>query len=131
MLNRRRFTYTLMGLIALGSGRWTATATAMPARVSLEGPLTREVFLSLLKDPFSLLLDNRAKELVLVSVEDDESRPDSEQFTPLFEGSRDLVLAEGMYRISHATAGTTQVFLQSAGQHGLHQYYKASFNLLR
>jgi hypothetical protein len=131
MLTRRRFTYTLMGLIALESGRWTAATEAAAAGVSLEGPLSRETFLALLKDPFSLLLDNRAAELVLVRVEDDDARAESEQFTLLFEGPPGLALLDGTYRIAHRTAGTTDVFLQPAGHDDRHNYYKAVFNLLR
>jgi hypothetical protein len=131
MLTRRRFASTVISLIAFGSGRWATASAAQSNRVSLDGPLTREVFLALLKDPFSLLLDNRAAEVVLVRVEDDGVRADSEQFTLLFEGPSDLLLLDGTYRIAHRTAGTTDVFLQPAGGDARHRYYKAQFNLLK
>jgi hypothetical protein len=130
MLNRRRFVYTLLGLAAFGAGRWTATA-AVAAGASLEGPLSREVFLALLKEPFSLLLDNRAAGLFLLRVDADAAHPETDQFTVVFTGPRDLVLRDGTYRISHVTAGTTDVFLQPAGHDNRYNYYKASFNLLR
>jgi hypothetical protein len=130
MLDRRRFVYTLLGLIAFGAGRWTATA-AVAAGASLEGPLSREVFLALLKEPFSLLLDNRASELILLRIDDDSHGPGSEQFTVVFQAPRKLVLLDGTYLISHITAGTTHVFLQPAGHDNRSNYYKATFNLLR
>src|SRR5712691_7953567 len=131
MLDRRRFVYTLAGLMAFGSGRWTAATAATAGGVSLEGPLTREVFLALLKEPFSLLLDHRAVELVLLRIDDDGDRPGSEQFTVVFQAPRELLLLDGTYLISHVTAGTTHVFLQPAGHDDRSDYCKASFNLLR
>ena len=131
MLNRRRFVYTLAGFMALGSGRWTAATAATTGGVSLEGPLTREVFLALLKEPFSLWLDHRAARLVLLRTDDDSDRPGSEQFTVVFQAPRELRLLDGTYRISHVTAGTTDVFLQPAGHDDRSSYCKASFNLLR
>ena len=131
MLDRRRFTYTLMGLIAFAAGRGTAATAATAARVSLEGPLTREVFLALLKEPFSLLLDNRPAGLFLLRIDDNNVNPGSDQFTVVFQAPRELVLLDGTYRISHVTAGTTLVFLQPAGHDHRSSYYRAPFNVLR
>jgi len=130
MLTRRRFAYTLTSLIAL-PGRWSARPAAAAGGVSLEGPLTREVFLALLKERFSLLLDNRASELILLRIDDDNDGPGSEQFTVVFQAPRALLLLDGTYRISHVTAGTTHVFLQPAGHDDRSDYFKAPFNLLR
>ena len=127
MLNRRRFVYTMAGGIALGSGRWRS-ATA--AGVSLEGPLTRDVFDALVRDRFSLLLGNRAATLYLVRI-DDGPRGEQDQFTLVFEAPHDLVLLDGVYRIAHSTAGTTELFLQPAGHNNRYNYYKAAFNLLQ
>jgi hypothetical protein len=131
MLDRRRFVYTLAGLMAFGSGRWTAATAATAGGVSLEGPLTREVFLALLKEPFSLLLDNRAAELFLLRIDDDGARTGSEQFTVVFQAPREPIVLDGTYLISHRTAGTTPVFLQPAGHDDRSNYYQAAFNLLR
>jgi hypothetical protein len=131
MLDRRRFVYTLAGLIAFGSGGWMTATAATAGGVSLEGPLTREVFLALLKEPFSLLLDNRATELFLLKVDDDGITRDSDEFTVVFQAPRQLMLIDGTYVISHRAAGTTHVFLQPAGHDDHHNYYKAPFNLLR
>jgi uncharacterized protein DUF6916 len=131
MLDRRRFVYSLAGLVALGSGWWTAATAATAGGVSLEGPLTRAVFLALLKDPFSLLLDHGAAELVLLRIDDHDARPDSEQFTVVFQAPREPIVLDGTYLISHRTAGTTPVFLQPAGHDDRSNYYQAAFNLLR
>ena len=130
MLDRRRFAYTLMSLIAFGSGRWTAATAATSAGASLEGPLTREVFLALVKEPFSLRLNNRTAGLFLLRIDDDDAHPDSEQFTVVFQAARKLILLDGTYVISHLTAGTTHVFLQPSGHDDHSNYYKAPFNLL-
>ena len=128
MLNRRRFVYTLGGFIVLGAGQWRA-ATA--AGVSLEGPQSWEVWAALVKDTFSLLLDNRSEELFLLRVDDNGAKPGSEQFTVTFTARRELILLDGTYRIAHATAGTTEVFLQPVGNDQSYNYYRASFNILR
>ena len=137
MLTRRRFTYTLTGLVVLGSHRSTCVMAAddeskVPAAgVSMDGPPSRDTFRSLVNQEFSLLLDNRAASLSLVRVEDDVARGDGEQFTVTFRGPSGLVLQEGVYRLAHTTAGTTELFLQPAGNDPRYNYYKASFNRTR
>ena len=137
MLSRRWVLRTLTALVVLGSFRSIGAiaadgdAKANPAGVSLEGPPSRDTFRSLVNQEFSLLLDNRAASLSLVRVEDDVARGDGEQFTATFRGPHGLVLQEGVYRIAHATAGTTELFLQPAGNDPRYNYYKASFNLPR
>lgn len=130
MLDRRRFAYTLMGFVAFGSGPWSFATAAAQAWGSLEGPLSRGVFLALEREPFSLLLDNREAGLFLLKVDDLESGPESDQFTLVFQAPRELMLLDGVYRISHITAGTTEVFLQPAGNDRRYNYYHAYFNLL-
>jgi hypothetical protein len=136
MLTRRRFAHGLMGLVVLAFNRSTgAIAAADDTRVtaadaSLEGSPSREAFRALVREEFSLLLDNRSASLVLLRVEDG-SRPGGEQFTVVFQGPRELVLLDGVYRIAHATAGTTEVFLQPAGHDNRYNFYKALFNLSR
>ena len=134
MLTRRRFTFTLMGLALLGSGRSTRANAADPNvtanGVSLEGPLSRDVFRALVGQEFSLLLTNRPAALVLLSVDDDAARPDSGQFILVFQGPPDLVLTDGTYRITHATAGTTLLYLRPKKREGRFSYFEAPFNVL-
>ena len=137
MLTRRRFAHGLMGLVALASNRFTGRIAAaddskVPSvGVSLEGSPSRDTFRSLVREEFSLLLDNRAASLFLLRVEDDVTRSGDEQFTVVFQGPRELVLRDGVYRIAHVTAGTTEVFLQPAGHDDRYNFYKALFNLPR
>ena len=136
MLTRRRFTYTLMGLALLGSGRSTrasaADANVTAKGVSLEGPLSRDVFRALVGQEFSLLLTNRPATLVLLRVDDDSARPDSGQFIVVFRGASDLKVVnvlEGTYRITHATAGTTELYLRPKGGDDRYVYFEAPFNV--
>jgi uncharacterized protein DUF6916 len=134
MLTRRRFTYTLMGLALLGSGRSTranaADSNVTTNGVSLEGPLSRGVFRALVGQEFSLLLTNRPATLVLRSVDDDPARPDSGQFVVVFQGAPDLVLKDGTYRVTHATAGTTLLYLRPKKGDDRFSYFEAPFNML-
>ena len=133
MFTRRRFTYTVIGLVLLGPGR-SARANAADSNVtsgvSLEGPLSRDVFRALVRQEFSLLLTNRPATLVLLRVDDDAARPDSGQFIVVFQGAPDLVLKDGTYRVTHATAGTTLLYLRPRGRDDRYSYYEAPFNLL-
>ena len=133
MFTRRRFTYTLMGLVMLGSSRLTGPNPADPNvtadGVSLEGLLSRDVFRVHIREEFSLLLANRAATLALLRV-DDGARPGDRQFSVVFQGSLDLKLAEGTYRVTHATAGTTLLYLRPKGHDDRYSYYEAPFNLV-
>ena len=135
MLTRRQFACTLTGLIVLGSSRSTGAIAVDPrvtaGGVSLQGPLSRDVFRALVREPFSVLLDNRAATVRLFRVDDDVAHPNSEQFTLGFQGPRDLQLLEGTYRVTHVTAGTTLLYLQPTGRDARHSYYEAPFSLLR
>ena len=124
MLTRRRFTRTVLGLITLASGR---PSGANPAG-GLEGPLTRDTFRALEGQEVSLLLPNRPATPLLLRVED-AARADGSQFTVVFQGSPELKLAEGTYRITHATAGTTDVYLRPKGRDDRYSYFEAPFNV--
>ena len=133
MLSRRRFTSTLTGFVLLGLSRSTganpADSKVASDGVSLEGPLSRDVFRALVREEFSVLLANRTATLVLLRV-DDGARPDDRQFSVVFQGSLDLKLAEGTYRVTHATAGTTLLYLRPKGHDDRYSYYEAPFNLV-
>jgi uncharacterized protein DUF6916 len=134
MLTRRQLTYTLMGLAMLGSGRSTRANAADPNvtanSVSLEGPLSRDVFRALVGQEFSLLLIHRPTTLVLLRVDDDDARPGGGQFVVVFQGAPELVLKDGTYRVTHTTAGTTLLYLRPKKSDDRFSYYEAGFNLL-
>lgn len=134
MLTRRRFTYILMSLALLGSGRSTranaADSNVTENGVSLEGPLSRDVFRALVGQQFSLLLTHRPITLILRRVVDDPARPESGQFVVVFQGAPDLVLKDGTYRVTHATAGTTLLYLRPTKSDDRFSYFEAPFNVL-
>ena len=135
MLKRRQFLSGLISLGILGSSEWAEASAAEPrgmsGKVSLQGKLSKDVFLALVLERFSVLIANQSVTIVLIEVDDDDVDPQTEQFTVLFRGARDLDLGEGAYTITHRTAGTTRLFLQPAGHDGHHSYHKALFNLLQ
>lgn len=134
MLARRQLTYILMGLAIFGAVRSTDATPADPkgasGAVSLEEPVTRDVFRALVREPFSLLLDNRAATLILLRVDDHVADPGIIQFTVVFQGPGDLRLSDGTYRVTHATAGTTMLYLRPKGRDDRYTYYEAPFSLL-
>lgn len=133
MLTRRRFTGALLGFVLLGSdrpaGAAAADAAAGSTAASLEGPLSQAVFRALVKEPFSVLLANRPPSTLVLLRIDGTARPDGNQFTVVFQGPADLRLFAGTYRVTHATAGTTQLFLRPRTGEGPYTYYEAPFNL--
>jgi uncharacterized protein DUF6916 len=132
LLTRRRFGFILAGLVVLRARRSSAQASRGSkgaGSVSLEGPLSQDVFRALVGEEFSLLV-NRPAALTLTRVDDDPKRPDGGQFTVTFRGAPDLVLGEGTYRVTHATAGTTELHLRPRASKDQYTYYEAAFNLL-
>jgi hypothetical protein len=134
MLTRRRLTWMLAALVVVGAGGLVganpAITKAGSEAVSLEGPLTRDVFRALEREEFSVLLTNRPATLVLVRVDDVGASPDGREFVVVFEGAPDLRLGEGTYRVTHASAGTTDLYLRPTRVANGHSYYEAPFSLV-
>jgi uncharacterized protein DUF6916 len=132
-MTRRRFTSMAVALVTLAPPRSWGTSAAdpkvTPDRGSLEGPLSRDVLRALVGQELSLLLPNRPATLVLLRVED-AARPDGGQFSVVFQGAPDLELLDGTYRVTHMTAGTTDLHLRPKGRDDRFTYYEAAFNLL-
>jgi uncharacterized protein DUF6916 len=131
MLNRRRFVYGMVSAGVLGPGfLGSATAAQRASLPSLQGRLSRDVFLALRQQTFSAVIDDRRVRLVLVEVSDDGCCPGREQFTVRFQGPRDLRLKDGTCVLSHPSAGSAPLYVQAAGTDGRSGYVKAPFNLL-
>ena len=131
MLNRRRFVYGMFSVGALGpSFLGRANATQPASLPSLNGRLSRDVFLALRQQTFTAVIDDRRVRLVLAEVSDDGCCPGREQFTVLFRGPRDLRLKDGTCVLSHPTAGSAPLYVQAAGTGDRSGYVKAPFNLL-
>jgi hypothetical protein len=132
MLNRRELVSGLAGLAVLGSRGWPAFAA--PARrtprVSLEGKLSKAVFLALLGDTFTVGTGSDVLSMQLAQVDDGPASAVAEQFTLVFRGPSEPVLADASYTVSHRTAGSTVIYLQPSGRDARHVYYEAPFNLL-
>ena len=130
MLNRRRFVYGLLSVGVLGRslpGR--ANAAQRATLPSLQGPLSREVFLALRQETFTAVIDGRRVPLVLVSVSDAAGGGDPRQFTVVFRGPRDLPPMDRVCLFNHPTAGGTPLYVQATGTDDRAGYYKAPFNL--
>ena len=131
MLNRRRFVYGMVSLGVLGPRLAGAANAAQPTTLpSVEGRLSKRLFLALRQQTFTVVIDGRKVPLVLVKVSDDACDPDREQFTVFFQGPRDLQLKNGTRVLSHLTAGRASLYVQAAGTNDRFSYYKAPFNLL-
>ena len=130
MLNRRRFVYGMVAAV-LGPGLSIGAIVAHgPTGPSLRGRLSRDVFLGLRQQPFTVEIDHRRVRLVLVGVRDDGRTPGLDQFTVLFEGPRDLRLQDGTAMFRHRTAGTVPLYVQPDGADSRASYYNVPFNLL-
>jgi hypothetical protein len=135
MLSRRGFVNALVGLGFLAFARRAGAAPLplprTPRRVRIDGRLSRAVFAALEDEPFRVSLSGRVVVLTLTEIVDGPIASESEQFTVVFRGSRDLVLPEGLYTVRHVTAGSARLFLQPAPDDDHFSYCQASFNLMR
>jgi hypothetical protein len=133
-LGRRQLLAGLVGLVAVGARRRTSAAPKAKRkapRVSLDGRLSRAVFVALLGQTFTVSSGHQARSTIeLLRIDDREPSEATEQFTVVFRGPHDLVLPEDSYTLRHHTAGSTTLFLQPAGHDGSHSYFEAPFNLL-
>jgi hypothetical protein len=130
MLSRRQLVSGMVSLAALGVGaRSAAPSPRKPPRVTVGEP-SKGVFLALLGDGFTISNDHGRAVLQLIQVDDGPPSVVTEQFTLLFRGPRHSPLADGMYLLTHHSAGSTTLFLQPVGYDHGHLYYDAVFNLL-
>jgi hypothetical protein len=131
MLNRRQLVGGLVSLAVVGArSRPARGAAPRPARGSLEGKLSKAVFVALLGETFAVSTSEGTLSIQLVQLDDGAASPVTEQFTLVFRGPRAPVMSEGSYPISHRIGGRTAMFLQLSQQDANHSYYEAAFNLL-
>jgi hypothetical protein len=131
MINRRELVRGLASLAVLGSGSWPAIAApASKKPVSIEGKLSKKVFLALLGETFTIWTTGGALAMQLAQVDDGPASPGTEQFTLVFRGPANPPLADDSYVVSHSTAGKTVIFLKLSGHDARHSYYEAPYNLL-
>ena len=133
MLSRRQVVRGLVGVAVLGSSGWAASAASAlqkPARVSLQGPLSKAVFVSLLGETFTVAGEADVVTVQLIQIDDGPSSATTQQFSLVFRGPHAPDLEEGLYTIAHRTAGRTALFLQDTRGDARYRYYEAPFNLL-
>jgi hypothetical protein len=131
MLNRRQLVGGLVSLAVVGvRSRPVSGAAPRPARGSLEGKLSKAVFVALLGETLAVSTSQGTLWVQLVQLDDGAASPVTEQFTLVFRGPRAPVLSEASYPIRHRIAGRTEMFLQLSQQDASHSYYEAPFNLL-
>ena len=131
MLNRRQLVGGLVSLAVVGArSRPASGAAPRPARGSLEGKLSKAVFVALLGETFAVSTSEGTLRIQLVQLDDRAASPVTEQFTLVFRGPRAPALSEGSYPIRHRIGGRTAMFLQLSQQDADHSYYEAPFNLL-
>jgi hypothetical protein len=133
MLNRRQLVGGLMSLALVGSRSRPANAAPArrkPRRATLDGTLSKAVFVALLGETFTVSSGTDVVSIQLAQIDDGLPSAVAEQFTLVFRGPRDPALPEGSYTVSHSTAGSTALFLQLSGYDDQHIYYEAPFNLL-
>ena len=137
-LSRRTFLRMLTGVAAVSfaGGGMSATKILLsrPSGIRLDGTLSYNTFVSLVGQNFSLLvMANKTKRCVrlqLVEVNPVALTPYNDQFNLVFKVFDTKARPNGVYRIQHAKAGSTQLFLQPMDNDITGNYCRAEFNLL-
>lgn len=141
---RRAFLRMLMGAVAVGAvGRaMSASQILLPMSPettigpSLKGTLSNRLFSGLIGQAFTLVnLRNpkskyRAHLQEVVELNTVYISPETDQFYLVFQIDDSRILSSGTYRVQHATAGRTQLFLQAVNSDTSGSYCRADFNLL-
>jgi len=135
---RRAFLRMLAGVVAAGftGGGMSATKTLLSQRagVRIDGALSYSMFASLVGENFTLTMSDRKNKyrvlLQLVAINSVFLSPENDQFYLVFQMVDSKARPNGVYRIQHATAGSTKLFLQPMGGDIPGNYCRANFNLL-
>lgn len=132
MLNRRQVVGGLVSLAVLGPRSFAVDAAQRrkPGRGTLQGQLSKAVFVDLLGETFTVSGGSDVISIQLIQIDDGLPSAATEQFSLVFRGPHDPALPEGPYTVSHRTAGSTTLFLQLSGSDNRYSYYEAPFNLL-
>lgn len=137
-IHRRTFLRMLAGTIAAGyagRGAYASQDLLSPSTgISLNGPLSYEIFAALLGESFMLSKltgkNRRITRLKLVEANPVFLSPENDQFHLVFQAFKTDVTINGTYRIRHPSAGEMQIFLQPMGSDMPGNYCRADFNLL-
>lgn len=141
---RRAFLRMLMGAVAAGAvGRamsasqiLLSTASETAIGPSLKDTLSNQLFAGLIGQTFTLVNLRKPKSKYraylqeVVELNTVYSSPETDQFYLAFQIDGNRTLLAGTYRVQHATAGKTQLFLQAMSSDVPGSYCRADFNLL-
>lgn len=137
-LSRR--TFLRYALAALAGGIATSTSNLGFAALSnsrgsrLDGKLTYQLFADLVGQPFTLAAvesgRNVAVKMFLTEIVPVSLTQDNDQFYLIFQIVASALHPNGVYRIRHATAGSTRLLLQPISNDGVGNFCRADFNLL-
>ncbi|KJV06150.1 hypothetical protein VZ94_13190 [Methylocucumis oryzae] len=130
----------MLNAAAIGyAGQSTASAQAflLPARpnLSLNGVLNSEIFQALLGETFTLVSlaepvnEYKAQLKTVTEANSIYMCPKINQFSLVFQMDGKPMLTSGNYVVQHATAGTTQLYLQTTNDKNSSSC-RADFNLL-
>lgn len=112
----------------------TQKLIATPSRNSFRGKLSYSLFSGLMGQTFSLVMVEPHKKyrvlMQLVEINSVFLSPNNDQFNIVFRLSNETARPNGVYTISHATAGNTQLFLQPLSHGFAGNFCIANFNLL-
>jgi hypothetical protein len=124
----------LAGGIAAGAGN--LGFAALPGRPGhrLDGRLSYQTFAGLVGQPFTLVAVQSGRKIaariLLTEIVPVALAPENDQFYLVFQVFASRLRPNGVYRIRHATAGSTKLLLQPLGNIREGNYCRADFNLL-
>ena len=134
MTNRRKF-IKITSAVALALGVAPVTTIAQPKRIAARTRIA--AFNSLHCADFSALLgtsfsvtesSGSVSALILTETQDQSARLGGENFSLLFRGSKNRLLAQGTYEFNHRRLGAFGLFIVPMRGDGRYAHYEAVFN---
>ena len=137
-LPRRTFLkYVLSSWIvgfSTSEGNLSYAAIASGIGPKLNGALSYQLFAALVGQTFKLAIvdtnQNYTVRMLLTEIVAVSLTPENDQFYLVFQVLNSKVQPNGVYRIRHATAGSTKLLLQPMGNGMAGNFCRADFNLL-
>lgn len=137
-VSRRTFLkYTLVSLVTCLSataGRTGVAVATVFSSTRLNGPLSYATFAALVGQPFKLVVASKqGKYAIRMQLDEIVSvalTPGNDQFYLVFRVLSATIRPNGVYQISHTTAGSTKLFLQPMRDGDTGNFCRADFNLL-
>lgn len=123
-----------IGGFSTSAGNLSYAAISSGIGPNLNGALSYQIFAALVGQSFKLALvdtnQNYSVRMQLTEIVPVSLTPENDQFYVVFQVLNSKVQPNGVYRIRHATAGSTKLLLQPMGNGMDGNYCRADFNLL-